>query len=625
MGLGALGFLMYWGLPLGHHASFAAGVAPPAAPFVRALVPSGPPPQILPLSQVRPGMVGVAYTVFTGTKPEPFNVRVVSIVENFIPKQDIILVKAEDPRVEFSGIAAGMSGSPVYIDGKLIGAIAYGWSFSKLPLAGVTPIEAMLGERKRPRRVFDEALADAGARAPSAWPSRPGSADDAASSLHQAALATSDRGAASGQPHLQAVSVPLSVSGMSAASLNDLTDDLRPFGLVPMRAGGSGRRVPSDQPGRVEPGGVVGVQLIRGDMNATALGTVTYVSGDTLLAFGHPMFGAGEVSLPMVSGEIHTFIPSLSTSFKLGAPLVEIGTVVQDRQSCIIGDLTRQASMVPVNVRVTAPDVPSRLFETEIARSRRLTPLLASMVISSAITDAEPDPTEVALTIATTLKMRGRPPIEIRDHMFSGEGLSARALSVSRGVRAFGDLLQNPFAPVIIDSVAVDVRIQFRRDLSEIIGVSLPGDTVRAGDTVPLRVTLRPYAGPEYTETVPVTISRLAAGKVIKIDVASGALVRPDVARPESLGGYIESLRTFYTPASIIVSVSTPDSGASLRGRLIPGLPLAALDTLQSGNQTRRADAYRMSERTVFPSSRMVTGRQELTLYVRQDALGHNR
>ncbi len=578
--------------------------APPAPAYTRPAVPSGAPPAIMPLSDVHPGMVGEALTVFSGTKPEMFKVRVVSIVENFIPNQAVILVQAEDARVEFSGIAAGMSGSPVYINGKLVGAIAYAWSFSKLPLAGVTPIESMLAERKRPRRVTDDALVERGQ-----WPASPNPA----------------QASAPGEPRLQAVSVPLSVSGLSMAAMNELTEEMRPYGLVPMRAGGGGRRTPVPTPGRIEAGSAVGVQLIRGDMNATAIGTVTYISGDTLLAFGHPMFGIGEVSLPMVSGEVHTFIPSQASSFKLASPLAEIGTIVQDRPSCIVGDMTRQAAMVPVNVRVTAPGGEPRMFRAEVARNRRLTPVLASMVITSAIADAEPDVTEMAVTVTSKLNVRGQGTVELRDQLFSAEGLSPRALSASHGLRAFGDLLSNPFEPVTIDSMDVDVRVEFRRDISEIVAVSLPGDNVHAGDTVPLRVTLRPYAGREYTETVPVTIARTMGGQVIKIEVASGGMVHPDVARPESLHGYIDSLRAFYTPASIVVSLSTPDNGASVRGHLLAGLPQAALDTLRPGNQTRRADAFRVADRTVFPSARMVMGRQELSLYITDDTRGRNR
>jgi hypothetical protein len=169
----------------------------------------------------------------------------------------------------------------------------------------------------------------------------------------------------------------------------------------------------------------------------------------------------------------------------------------------------------------------------------------------------------------------------------------------------------------------VDVRVEFRRDVAEIVGVSLPSEELYAGDTVPLRVTLRPYAGAEYVETVPMVIPRTVSGELIKIEVSSGALVRPDVPSAESLRGYIDNLRKFYTASSIVVSVQTPGDGASLRGRLLSAMPASALDTLRPGNQTRRADAYRVADRTVFPSRRMVSGRQELSVLVREDTLGN--
>jgi hypothetical protein len=583
---------------------------------LRAVVPAGPPPAILPLSEVRPGMVGQALTVFQGTKPEPFKVRVVSVMRNFLPKQDVILIRAEDPRVEFSGIVAGMSGSPVYIDGKLMGAVAYAWSFAKEPLGGVTPIESMLAERARPRRAKEELLA-LGGHAP-----------DGPSALSRGlglpAIMPATASSTSGEPRLMRASVPLSVSGFAPRTVAELADELRPTGLVPMQAGG-GRRPGPPAAGRVEPGSAIGVELVRGDMSTVATGTVTYVNGSNVLAFGHPLFGIGEVYLPMVDAEIHAFLPSLSQSFKMSSPGNEVGTLVQDRQSCIIGDLDARTTMMPVDVRVTGPGVEPRLFHAEVARNRRLTPLLASMVVGNAIADAEPDVTDMVVTVTSKVGLKGYAPLELRDQMFSSEGVSGRALSSSRGLRALGDLMFNPFEPVTLDRMDVDVRVEFRRDVAEIVGVSLPSEELYAGDTVPLRVTLRPYAGPEYVETVPMVIPRTVSGELIKIEVSSGALVRPDVPSAESLRGYIDNLRKFYTASSIVVSVQTPGDGASLRGRLLSAMPASALDTLRPGNQTRRADAYRVADRTVFPSRRLVSGRQELSVLVRDDTLGNGK
>jgi hypothetical protein len=576
----------------------------------------------MPLGEVRAGMVGEAHTVFRGTKPEPFKIRVVSVVHNFLPKQDVILVRAEDPRVEFSGIAAGMSGSPVYIDGKLVGAIAYAWAFSKEPLAGVTPIETMLAERNRPRRATRDLMEQGElVNAPAPIPLDLSQRETAGAPQGPVSVAPP-----SGEPRLLPVSVPLAISGLSHHAMNELSDSLRPFGLVPVRTGGGGRSsLPLATQAQLLPGAAVGVQLIRGDMNATAIGTVTWVSGDTLVAFGHPMFGVGEVSLPLVTGEVHTFIPSQAASFKLATPLVEVGAVVQDRPSCIVGDLGLRATMMPVEVSINAPGAEGRTFRAEVARNKRLTPLLASAVLTSAVADAEPDVTEMAVTLTTRLEVRGVGPVELRDQVFTMEGISPRALGLLRGVRALSELLSNPFEPVRIDRLAFDVRVEFRRDFAEIVAVGLPSEEVRAGETVPLRVTLRPYAGREYTETISVPIPDRVAGRAVKVEVASGTLVRPDVPRAESLAGFIENLRSYYTASSIVVSLSLPEDGASLRGRLIPGLPQSALDTLRPGSQTRRADAYRVADRTVFSSSRLVSGKQELLVHVREDSLGRTR
>ena len=230
----------------------------------------------------------------------------------------------------------------------------------------------------------------------------------------------------------------------------------------------------------------------------------------------------------------------------MSSPLNEVGTLVQDRQSCIIGDLDARTRCCPSTCASAARAASRACFHAEVARNRRLTPMLASLVVSNAIADAEPDVTDMIVTVTSKVGVKGYAPLELRDQIFSPEGVSSRALAMSRGLRAMGELLFNPFEPVVLDRIDVDVRVEFRRDVAEIIGVSLPGQDVHAGDTVPLRVTLRPYAGPEYVETVPVIIPRTVAGEVIKIEVASGALVRPEVPDAERWVVYIDNLRKYY-------------------------------------------------------------------------------
>lgn len=620
LGLLIGGILSLAGWSLASGSAHAAGPPPLTLPAgaKRAVVAGGPPPPLMKLADVRPGMVGEALTVFRGTKPEPFKVRVVAILRQFLPKQDVILIRAEDPRVEHSGIVAGMSGSPVYIEGKLVGAIAYAWSFSKEPLGGVTPIETMLSERERPRRKSPIELAagggdERGLGLPTA------AADDRRETPEAAAA-----GASGG--HLVRASVPLSVSGFGPRAIAEMSQLLGPVGLVPTQGGGGRALGPGKaEPGRVEPGSAIGVELVRGDMSMVGTGTVTYVDGATVLAFGHPMFGIGESYLPLVDAEIHTFMPSLAQSFKMSSPLHEIGVLVQDRQSCIMGNLDGRTTMMPVDVRVTGPEGKTRTFHAEVARNRRLTPTLASLVVANAITDAEPDVTDVVATVNGKLTIPGREPLALTDHIFSSEGISGRVLGGSRGLRALGELMFNPFEPVTVERLDIDVRVEQKRDVAEIVAISAPTDTVRAGDTVPVRVTLRPYAGPEYVETLPVKIPNAVAGQAVHIEAASGVMARPEAASAENLGTYIENMKKFYTAANLVVTVQTPDEGAAVRGRLIPTLPAAAMDTLRPANLTRRADSYRIAERTVFPSKRLVSGRQELTIAVVSDVLGHNR
>ena len=488
------------------------------------------------------------------------------------------MIRAEDPRVEFSGIVAGMSGSPVYIDGKLMGAVAYAWSFAKEPLGGVTPIESMLAERSRPRRVKEEMLASGGGgdRAATA----PAEAVAAVSDFERAESAAGggDRpaalarglglptlfpsgGAGGGEPRLVRASVPLSVAGFTPRTFSELESELRPTGLVALQAGGGRKRESPPAPGHVEPGSAIGVELVRGDMSTVATGTVTYIDGPNVFAFGHPMFGIGEVYLPMVDAEIHAFLPSLSQSFKMSSPLQEVGTLVQDRQACIIGDLDARTTMMPVEVRVGGPGGEARIFHADVARNRRLTPMLASMVVSNAIADAEPDVTDMVVTVTSKMNVKGFTTLELRDQLFSSEGVSGRTLSSSRGLRAMGELLFNPFEPVVLDRMDVDVRVEFRRDVAEIVGVSMPGDVVHAGDTVPLRVTLRPYAGSEYVEIVPVVIPRSVGGDMVKLEVASGAQVKPDTPQARV------AARLHREPAQVLLGVVDRRQRANARRR----------------------------------------------------------
>ncbi|MCG5052617.1 MAG: hypothetical protein KA712_06625 [Myxococcales bacterium] len=562
--------------------------------------PSGEP--IMPLADVKPGMEGYGLTVFQGVTPERFKVKVVSVLRNFLPRQSVILMRVEDPRVEHTGVAAGMSGSPIYIDGKVVGALAYAWAFSKEPLAGVTPIEAMLEDGQRPLR-------------PPAMPS----------------LAT-DRGAAGarasqpllGQAQLVPVGVPLAFSGVAPEAIDDVREAFSDLGLMPVSAGGGGGTGRPEIVPAIVPGGSVGVELVRGDMSVTATGTVTYVEGNTVLAFGHPMMRAGQVDLPMVGAEIHAIMPNLANAFKLASPLGEVGALRQDRGAAIVGQLGEKAPRVPLSVSVTRAGENPRPFFVDIAKNDALTPLLVSVVTSSAVSVSEHDPVDMVVDLTTKIELGGGKQVVLRDQAFSTAGLSPRLLSATQGFKAFKALLDNPFGRVDLRALSIEANVTYKRDTLEIVGVQIPRRPVRAGKPLDLRVLLRPFGGRDTWRTVSIALPHRIEGRTVDIEVASGATVTPFVPKPESLADLIASFGTYYTAGQLVVSVTLPETGAALRGEALGALPPSALDTLIPAHETRRAQLHRLFGRTVIESPEIVLGKASVKVRVDDQALGAN-
>ena len=539
------------------------------------------------VDEIKPGMVGYGLTVFEGEKPERFAVRVIAVLHNFLPKQDVFLIRSDDPRLVHSGIAQGMSGSPIYLDNRLAGALAYGWGFSKDPIAGVTPIAAMTRELERDlRSPVPHALAP--------------SAAAEAQGLHPASL-------------------PLSVSGLTPEAVAELGTALAPYHLVPQQAGGSrGPRRTGGKAPRFVPGGSIAVELIRGDVSAVGTGTVTAVAGDRVLAFGHPMFNSGEIAFPIATAVIHTFMSSLNTSFKLSSPLDEAGALFQDRQSGIIGDMSKRVPMVPMTVVIHAPGHKEQRFAVEIARHRFLTPTLAASVLGSAASSAASDIADATVTMKTHLVVHGEQPIDLVEHLYAPDGVQGRLLSSAAGMRALTEVLFNSYTPASIDRLDIDVDVAYHADIAEISELSIGAETVDPGSRPSLRVTLRPYGKPDEIVIVPIDIPESLAGQTVRLSVQAGGAARPDVAPPESLHDVLVNLGRTYSARSIVVGLELPDEGLAVHGRLVPELPGSVLDSLRPSSAARRADGLRRVDRAVVPTSYITLGKQELSLRVRE-------
>lgn len=577
----------------------------------------------LPLERVRRGMKGYGLTVFDGFTIEPFQVEVIDVLRGFLPKQDIILMRGDHPVLARAGVLGGMSGSPIYLEGKLVGALAYGWRFAKEPIFGVTPIANMLRLRDYPVR--REPAVDA--PAPVGGASRPGSRAAARGPADRAAWwadlqrrrwwelpFVAGRGGgeeAATAEALMPVTVPLNTAGLSADARAQLRRGLASFGFEPLQGGGTGQ---VEGPERFTPGAALGVTLVDGDVAMNGTGTATWVDGPTVLGFGHSMFNAGQLALPVGSARINHSLANLAHAFKLSSPARELGTLVQDRQEGVLADTSRRAHMIPMTVTLRAGNQ-REVYRVRVADHRMLTPMLVGSVVTSAIGQARADVGDVSYDLTTRFTVRGHPEVRVVEQQYSDVGLRAAAGN-SRGLEAVRAVMDNPFAPVAIERIDVDLSAQYQLQPLMITAVAVSANVVAPGAEVPLRVTFRPFAGPELTRTYPLAIPRPLAGSVIVVEVGSGTSIRPELAPPETLGQLLAQLPQSYPARAVVISLRSPTEGLKLRGRLIDELPPSALDTLRGGAQARDSATLQTARRSVFPVSEVVLGRKEVRLRV---------
>ena len=598
------------------------GTIPPLRLDVLALplllaAPAGADDGVFPLARVRPGLKGYGLTVLRGTATERFEVEALGVLKNFLPRQDIILARLDHPLLRETAVIAGMSGSPVYFEGKLAGAVAYAWQFSKEPIAGITPIQNMLAELDRPLRGPETtplATRHTRLRWPWAVAAEPSPAD-----RWLAALPLPPRRAAAGPNDLVRAAVPLSSAGLGAMALAEAGRLLGPWGTEPVQAGGAGD--PRRGPSSFVPGAPIGVELARGDVSMVGTGTVTALRGRRVLAFGHPMFEAGEMYVPIVGAEIHSVLSSISRSFKISSPLRELGSLVQDRQACIIGEVGRTTAMLLVEVEVTQEGSPPTKMRVEVVRHRALSPALTALVVGQGVWSVASDWTDTVYRTDVQIDVRGYRRVRVVDHVFSREGVTPRALGALRGISALGVILNNPFAPVAVDRVRVALDIARRSDFAEITDLRVSSDEVDPGTRINLQATMRPFGGPEETRILPLEIPRSLAGTTLRVEVAAGGAVQPEIAAPEDVGDLLDAVEKQFPQNALVVSIYGPDEGVTLRGEVVPNLPSSVLDTLRPAASSRARGKLVGAARTVVPTGRILAGRAELSLRVRKEVL----
>lgn len=588
-------------------------------------------PETYPLSKVKRGQKGYGMTTFQGTTPERFEFEVVGVAKNFLPELDIILVKSDDPKLQVSGFWQGMSGSPLYIDGKLACAFSYGFRFNKVPLGGCTPIESMIAEGQTPRRGAPDVVPLKNQKK-----KKQGKRTSGVQTLGtQVATVedwsrltpTGDVGAALGEPRTpwlmstplptapakksddetMTASVPLSIAGFEPEAFGTLENLFSGYGVEPVRAGGTGG--PSAEgPTAFTMGGSIAVQLIRGDMSAAATGTVSYIDGDTVLAFGHPMFQTGETYAPVATAEVLGVVPSALSAFVLAQPVNEIGALVQDRQSMILADTSLRHPMVPVDISIRGADKGKpHEFHVEIWNNKFFAGALAGAAVMNAITLYLPDRDHATAKITSTLKIRGEKPFTFVDYLYSNDGAGS-LVGGARGLRALVPLLLNPWAPVTIESLELDVEMAFEANYGDIKELRVPAGELVPGKSYNVEVVLETYGKRDVIDVVPFEIPKGLAGQIVTLEVAPGDAARLDAAPATDLRSLMKAIRKLLPGNVYAVSLYGADEGVAVRGIAVKDLPASAQDKLHPQTTTQKVEAYKPIARTLSPAKRVVNG-----------------
>ena len=549
----------------------------------------------MPLSQVKPGMIGRGKSVFRGKVIEEFEAEILGVLENAAPKRSIILARLKGHGLESTGIIAGMSGSPVYVDGKLIGAVASGFSFSKEAIAGITPIEEMLAVGKPPEEPRPSAPAPAVIR------------DDLSqeelSGAYLKTLAAPPAERRSSQT-LAPLELPLVISGLSAGAFEKARSFFAPLGFLAVRGGTEGRSGPSDIPAApsLREGDAVGVQLLGGDLDVSAVGTVTYVDGSKVLAFGHPVYNLGKVDYAMTRADVITVMPSLESSFKLATVGPVIGRFSQDRTAGAAGEVGAMPHLIPLNIGVQTGPGSRKDFKLRLISDKFLTPALINMAVSGLVTSELRSYGDISLDFSADVFLdKGGLSVHLED-LFSGS-YDAPPVSLSGLLAAVVHyLMNNEFKDVGIFRIDLNIRAIEETRLATLEKVLLDKYEVVPGEPIKLQAFFRTQKEESLMEEVTVVAPALPAGSEFQLLVGDAASMQ-QVERaqyriqefvPRSLDQLVRLLSSLRKNNRIYFRLMATKPGLFLKGEEMPNLP----PTLKTMFASPRASAAGPTEIT---------------------------
>jgi hypothetical protein len=566
--------------------------------------------KIMKVDDVRPGMKGIGYTVFQGTKPEPMGVEVLGVLRNLNgPKSDVVLVKLVGDKPEFTGVVAGMSGSPVYIDGKLLGAIAYRiGQFSKEPIAGVTPIEQMLEINE-----FDQSIPQGGA---------------AAVARVSGASRTSTPGKDDSNPiqsyaqYLTPIDAPFVFNGFNEAAIKQFAPALSAAGITPVMGVGSASK--DKQPEPLVPGSAVSAIMVRGDMDVAATCTVTYMDKDHLLACGHPLMQFGMVDMPMTKANVVATLSSPLNAFKIINTTESVGAFVQDRHTGILGRFDRDPKMIPVTLSIHGPSGP-REYHYEVLNNAKLTPVMMMTTVYNALMGMNQYGEE------TTYRMNGRIHVngfsDVRlTNMFSPVDANPTAYAVAMSLGDhFGRIYDNPFEAPTVSGVNLEFDLEPERRAAVLESARTDVTEARPGDEITIEAVLRPYRGDRIVRRIPVRVPTSAPKGSLRILVSDAETLdharrsTPAMGRRMDLHSTIEVLNKEHLNDHLYVSLLEANPQATVEDKVMPAVPLSVMNVMEGMRATQEMVVFNESavNEASTPVGYVVSGAQIISVSVK--------
>ena len=567
--------------------------------------------ETIPVSQIHEGMRGVAYTVFQGTKPEPMDVEVLGILKNANgPKGDVILVRLGGVKADYTGVVAGMSGSPVYFNGKLAGAVAFRiGEFSKEPIAGVTPISEMLeisALDSTPTSVPVQVKSGPSFTAKTSGPGLPSAAGESFAN------------------YLKPVETPLVFSGFTEDAVKKFAPQFASAGIVPVMGVGSATDKKQSDP--LVPGSAVSAILVRGDMNIAATCTVTYTDAEHLLACGHPLMQFGMVDLPMTKAEVLATLPSPLNAFKIVNATETVGSFVQDRHTGIMGEFGKEPEMIPVTLTIHGGTAP-KVFHYEVLNNARLSPVAISTTVYNALHGVNEYGDETTYAMKGDIRVDGFPDVKLQDMFSTADGSQPAAMLAANSVGdCFGRIFDNPYSTPDIKGLQLDFEVSNERRWARLESARTDVSEARPGDDIFVEVLLRPYRGDAVIEQIPVRIPNSASkGSKLHILVSDGDMLDrtrhgSSGAQKLDLASTIGLLNKQHENNRVYVSVLDEDPEAMVADKVMPALPLSVMNVMDGMKGTQDMTVLgesSVSETATQPLDFVVSGGQLLSITIK--------